>query len=192
MPVGRCVTVKAGAARMTWRGQYGAVLLGPTEHRVATYLEAATRDGLVTLRTTAIASRLKLSRSEAYRILATLRRLGLFGVSSDQGGTTGGRRIWRTSRMRDGSSIDPRRHRAAWARVTGWLQARAHRLAAAIAGISQARLWPATQRRADRAHGGRLAVPARGSAPLAGAGPPSTLGDAMRRLAPALAKEWRL
>lgn len=104
-------------ATATWRGRRGAVLLGETEDRVARYLADATRDGWIRIRTVDLAARLGLCRSEAYRILARLRVLGLFGVSSDQGGTTGGRRIWRTATRHDGPGLDPARHRSAWGRT---------------------------------------------------------------------------
>src|SRR5690348_14224237 len=48
----------------TWHGRAGSVILGPTEARVARYLESATRHGRVTIRTVDLASRLQLERSE--------------------------------------------------------------------------------------------------------------------------------
>ena len=113
---------------MTWRGRRGAVKLGPTEHRVAMYLDAATRHGWIRIRTAELAERLGLERSEAYRITARLRILGLFGISDDQGGARGGRMVWRTPTVHDGPGLDPVRHRLAWARIRGWARARAQRV----------------------------------------------------------------
>jgi len=108
----------------TWHGRRGSVLLGPTEDRVARYLEDLTDHGRVTIRTVELADRLRLERSEAYRITARLRVLGLFGIENDRAGTRGGRRIWRTARRHDGPGLDPRRHSIAWARVRAWAAAR--------------------------------------------------------------------
>lgn len=176
----------------TWRGQAGAVLLGPTEDRVARYLEDATRHGRVTLRTAAIADRLGLARSEAYRILRTLRTLGLFGIEDDRSGARGGRRIWRTRGRRAGVALDAGRHRAAWARIAAWMRSRAGRIAAQIRAMTTGRprqpigtrpLW------ADPAED----APA-GTCPPVGADPPSdepTLAErALRRWAPELADKW--
>lgn len=108
----------------TWRGRKGAVLLGPTEDRVARYLADATRHGRVTIRTVDIVRRLNLSRSETYRITRQLRTLGLFGIEDDQGGTHGGRRYWRTAVTHDGSGLDAVKHRVAWGRILAWARAR--------------------------------------------------------------------
>lgn len=117
----------------TWRGRHGAVLLGPAEDRVARYLVDATRHGRVTLRMMDIAARLGLERSEAYRITARLRMLGLFGVENDRGGTKGGRRWWRTPTPNGGTGLDAGRHRVAWSRILAWSRARRARVLA-IAG----------------------------------------------------------
>lgn len=100
-----------------WRGRRGPVLLGPTEHRVALFLEHATRHGEVSFATSRLELELGLTRSEAYRIAGRLRVLGLFGIANDRGGARGGRRWWRTSIEHDGPGLDPLRHRVAWARV---------------------------------------------------------------------------
>lgn len=104
---------------VVWHGRAGSVALGPTEGRVARYLDDRTRHGWVTLRTLELATTLGLERSEAYRILARLRELGLFGISNDRGGHRGGRRVWRTANRHDGTGLDPARHRSAFARVRG-------------------------------------------------------------------------
>lgn len=119
-----------------WNGTAGAVILGPTQHRVAQHLVRATKYGRVTLSSPQLAAELRMGRSDFYRITRQLRILGLFGIENDQGGAKGGRRYWRTAR-RDGRELPATRHRAAWARVTGWLKARAKALQAlgrAIAG----------------------------------------------------------
>jgi predicted ArsR family transcriptional regulator len=123
-------------AKLVWRGQHGSVILGPTEDRVARYLHDLTRHGLVTIRTIELAQRLDLERSEAYRVLGRLRALGLFGVSNDQGGQRGGRRIWRTERAGTASGLDAGRHRIAWARVVAWS---AHRRARVVAAVHMRR-----------------------------------------------------
>lgn len=120
----------------TWRGRHGAVLLGPTEHRVATYLADATRHGRITLRTTSLATHLGLERSEAYRITARLRVLGLFGIENDRAGTRGGRRYWRTFTDR-GTRLHGERHRIAWARIKGWAMRRAALVAGRLAALRQ-------------------------------------------------------
>lgn len=175
---------------MKWRGRLGWVLLGPTEHRVATYLEAMTRHGRVTLRSTSIASSIGLSRTELYRITARLRMLGVFGIENDQGGQHAGRRIWRTAAV-DSSSrpLDHARHRLAWGRIAAWSRARAARLLAAARGIVNAR--PAVRSRVPDALVEHR-TEARRSGPTPGAGPPSTFRDALRQHAPALAAAWRL
>lgn len=94
------------------------MILGPTQHRTALWLERATRHGRVTLRMLRIAAELGLERSEAYRITRRLRMLGLFGVEDDRGRTHGGRRWWRTRSRRPGAwAFDPGSHRRAWARI---------------------------------------------------------------------------
>lgn len=98
-------------------------MLGPTEDRVARYLDSMTRSGRVTIRTVDLASRLGLERSEAYRITRRLRVLGLFGIENDRSGANGGRRYWRTATEHDGVELDVQRHRDAWARITGWAAA---------------------------------------------------------------------
>lgn len=102
-----------------WHGRAGSVALGPTQHRVARYLDELTRHGRIVVRTSDLAERLGLERSEAYRILARLRVLGLFGVSNDRGGHAGGRVVWRTATRHDGTQLDPVKHRLAFARVRG-------------------------------------------------------------------------
>jgi hypothetical protein len=119
-----------GAVR--WRGRRGVVLLGPTEDRVGRYLVERTKYGRVAIRTVELAERLGLERSEAYRITARLRVLGLFGVRNDQGGTLGGRWYWRTAVVREAAGLDPARHRRAWSRVLSAARARAARVAALI------------------------------------------------------------
>lgn len=101
----------------TWRGRRGTVALGPTQHRVACYLAELASRGQVTVRTADVAERCQLSRTEAFRIMARLRVLGLFGISNDRGGHHGGRRIWRTAIAHDGPGLDPVKHRIAWARM---------------------------------------------------------------------------
>lgn len=107
-----------------WHGRRGSVLLGPTEHRVARYLDHMTRSGRVRLRTVDLAARLGLERSEAYRVTRSLRVLGLFGIENDRSGQAGGRWYWRTAIEHDGAELDRTRHRDAWARVKGWMAAR--------------------------------------------------------------------
>jgi hypothetical protein len=156
----------------TWRGRRGTVLLGPTEDRVARYLDSMTRRGRVTLRTMAIAEALGLERSEAYRILARLRVLGLFGIESDRGGTLGGRRIWRTARRHDGPELDAARHRLAWSRIRQWTRRRAAVVADRLASIHTP----------TRAYGrARPATPAAATLPRAAAGGTSSMREAMER-----------
>lgn len=100
------------------------MLLGPTEARIARYLDHATRHGRVTMRTVELAAATQLERSEAYRITARLRVLGLFGVENDRGATKGGRRYWRTPVEHDGGMLDGARHRAAWSRIVAWARVR--------------------------------------------------------------------
>lgn len=123
----------------TWRGRRGSVLLGPTEDRVARYLADATRHGRVTIRTADLAERLGLERSEAYRVTARLRVLGLFGVENDQGGTLGGRRWWRTPTPSDGPGLDAVKHRVAWGRILAWARARRACALERLAGIHTSR-----------------------------------------------------
>ncbi len=120
------------AITSTWHGRKGSVILGPTEARVARYLDAATRHGRITIRTVELASQLQLERSEAYRITRRLRILGLFGIENDKGGTKGGRRYWRTAVQHDGAELDDARHRGAWARVVAWARVRRYRIRALI------------------------------------------------------------
>jgi len=127
------------AQTFTWNGRKGAVILGPTEHRVARWLADVSRHGRVTIRTTHLAAVLGLERSEAYRITRRLRILGLFGIENDQGGTRGGRRYWRTVLEHDGAELDHARHREAWSRIMGWARAKRARIAAAIQTIEGSR-----------------------------------------------------
>lgn len=113
---------RAGRAALTgprpWMGRRGPVILGPTEDRVARWLERMTRHGWVTIPTSRLIAELALERSEAYRITRQLRTLGLFGIRNDQGGTRGGRMVWRTPNVDDAADgLDASRHRVAWARV---------------------------------------------------------------------------
>lgn len=119
-----------GAA--TWRGSAGTVLLGPTEDRVARWLAARSRSGRVLFRTMQLADELRLERSEAYRITARLRVLGLFGIANDRGGHRGGRYVWRIATEREGVRLDPARHRRAWSRVLGMARARTRAVRAFI------------------------------------------------------------
>jgi predicted transcriptional regulator len=129
-----------------WRGRRGVVLLGPTEHRVALYLVDRTRPGRVAIRTAELARSLNLERSEAYRITARLRVLGLFGIRNDRGGTLGGRWYWRTAIEHDGAGLDGPRHRRAWARLLGVARARARRVADHLRRAAPAALGaPATR-----------------------------------------------
>jgi hypothetical protein len=168
----------------TWHGRRGTVLLGPTEHRVARWLADMTRSGRITIRTVDLAAATHVERSEAYRITARLRILGLFGVENDRGGTRGGRRYWRTAIEHDGAGLDAVRHRAAWSRVRAWAAARVTAAAAHLASL-----------RSDRASSppGVTAHPAPASPParLPEAGVGSFL-DRLRRngLAPELADEF--
>ena len=127
-------------ATATWHGRRGAVILGPTETRVARYLDDATKRGRVTIRTVELAARLQLERSEAYRITRRLRILGLFGIENDKGGTRGGRRYWRTAISRDGAALDDRRQRAAWGRIVAWARSRRYRLRALLLRHGDGRL----------------------------------------------------
>jgi hypothetical protein len=167
----------------TWRGRRGAVILGPTEDRVARYLDHATRQGRVTLRTLDLATRLQVERSEIYRITARLRVLGLFGIENDRGGTRGGRRYWRTAIEHDGARLDAKRHRAAWSRVLAWSRARRARLVARIRALHTAPAGPDTPRPSPTAPD---AVPS----PASGAG---TFAERMRAAGlGALMDSWRI
>lgn len=118
----------------TWNGRRGAVILGPTEHRVARWLADRTRHGRVTIRTVDLATALELERSEAYRITARLRSLGLFGIENDRSGARGGRRYWRTAIEHDGAR-PLERHRETWARIRAWAASSRIRLRERIAAI---------------------------------------------------------
>lgn len=119
----------------TWHGRRGPVILGPTEHRVASWLRDRTHNGRVRIATVDLAAALGLERSEAYRITARLRVLGLFGIENDQGGARGGRWIWRTAIEHDTPGLDAARHREAWARVVGWARSGHARLTARLASL---------------------------------------------------------
>lgn len=125
-------------ARATvWNGRRGAVILGPTEHRVARYLADRTRTGRVTIRNAELVADLGIARSELYRITARLRVLGLFGIENDRGGNHGGRRFWRTAIAHDIGALDAAKHREAWARVVAWARDRRGRLAARLASLKR-------------------------------------------------------
>jgi hypothetical protein len=124
-------------AAPVWAGTHGTVVLGPTEDRVARYLAERTRYGQVTLRTVDLVTALHLERSEAYRITARLRVLGLFGIANDRGGHAGGRRVWRTPTARGGSGLDRPRHRMAWARITAAARAKLRAVMAKVADLHQ-------------------------------------------------------
>lgn len=115
-----------------WTGRHGSVLLGPTEARVARFLHELTRHGRVTLRSADLVVRLRIERSEFYRITRRLRTLGLFGIEDDRGGIRGGRRYWRTATRHDGAGLDPRRRRLAQARIAAWAQHARTRVVAAL------------------------------------------------------------
>jgi hypothetical protein len=158
------------------------VLLGPTEHRVARWLADRTHHGRITIRTVELANALRLERSEAYRITARLRILGLFGVENDRGGTKGGRRYWRTSIAHDGAELDCQRHREAWARIVAWARGRRDRIAAKLAELrphSHAATDAGTARR-SATPGGSAPAPSPGVTTHVGSGPeapePATAG----------------
>lgn len=121
----------------TWHGRRGPVILGPTEHRVARWLADRTRSGRVTLRMVDVAAGTRVERSEAYRITARLRILGLFGIENDRAGTKGGRRFWRTAIAHDGATLDETRHREAWSRIVAWARSRGEHWAARLAALRQ-------------------------------------------------------
>jgi hypothetical protein len=157
----------------TWHGRRGTVILGPTEHRVARWLAGMTRTGRVTLRTVDLAAATGVERSEAYRITARLRVLGLFGIENDRGGNHHGRRYWRTATEQDAGALDVGRHREAWARIVAWARARRDRAAARLAAIR------GDHTRRDRSPARRPAAPT----PAAGAPCPAagvTFAEAMR------------
>jgi hypothetical protein len=122
-------------AATTWHGRRGPVILGPTEHRVARWLNDATRHGRIRIRTVDLVAATHVERSEIYRITARLRVLGLFGIENDRSGSRGGRQIWRTPTLHDGPGLDPVRHRLAWRRVVGWGVAHQRRIADRLAAI---------------------------------------------------------
>jgi predicted transcriptional regulator len=159
-------TRQAGAV---WQGRRGPVILGPTEHRVARYLSDMTRHGRVTIRTVDLATRLRLERSEAYRITRRLRVLGLFGIENDRSGQNGGRRYWRTAIEHDGAELDAEKHRVAWARVVAWARAQRDRFAARLAALRE----PTTSGRLVRAR-----RPAPAAVPPSAAG--ASFADRMR------------
>jgi hypothetical protein len=148
------------------------MLLGPTEDRVARYLEAMTRHGRVTIRTVDLVSALRIERSEAYRITARIRTLGLFGIENDRGGTRGGRRYWRTLTARDDGRLDDTRHRIAWSRIVAWAR---HRRALTMARLDHIRQSAAIPRAGT---GGLATAGAADRIPVAPAG---TFAEAMRR-----------
>ena len=167
----------------SWHGRRGAVLLGPTEHRVARWLADMTRAGRITIRTVDLATACRLERSEAYRITRRLRILGLFGIENDQGGIHGGRRYWRTSIEHDGAGLDPVRHHTAWSRVVAWARARRDRLTARLAAASSHHMRagdrPGPSDRRLRGHWGPVPAPASLPPPRGGAG--DTFAQQMRR-----------
>lgn len=169
-------------ASATWHGRRGPVLLGPTEHRVASWLRDMTRNGRVRIRTTDLAIACRLERSEAYRITRRLRVLGLFGVENDRGGTKGGRAYWRTAIEHDAAGLNHERHRAAWSRIVAW--ARQRRAAWASVRRPGPNHQPAVPRRRQAAGAAPVADP-----PLAATG--ATFGERMRAygLGP-LMDEW--
>ena len=179
-------------------------MLGPTEHRIARFLDHATRHGRITMRTVDLAAATGLERSEAYRITRRLRTLGLFGIENDRGGTRGGRRYWRTPLEHDEQMLDGARHRAAWSRIVGWARTRRDRLHKALAGLrahNQAGLIGTRASRPDsgpavpylRPVGVSTSTPGAlpGPLPSPRGGPGSTFAQAMRRhgLGP-LMDEW--
>lgn len=123
-------------AAPVWYGARGSVVLGPTEDRVARFLADRTRHGQIVMRTSELAAELGLERSEAYRITARLRVLGLFGIANDRSGLAGGRRWWRTPSLRSADALDPGRHRSAWSRVVAAARARRARLMAQLAELA--------------------------------------------------------
>lgn len=140
------------------------MILGPTEHRVARYLEDACRHGRVTIRTTAIVGALGVERSEVYRITRRLRMLGLFGIEDDRSGARGGRRYWRTATTHDGglAGLDPVRHRVAWARIVSAARARRAQVLGALGALR-------LRRSGDRLHDAPPATPAALASPPVGA-----------------------
>ena len=162
-------------------------MLGPTEDRIALFLERATRNGRVTLRSAELVERLGVARSELYRVTRRLRILGLFGIEDDRGGTRAGRRYWRTAVEHDGPGLDPVKHRTAWARVVAYVRTIAGRAAPVPRPAAYAHGRPVSDHAlAGAGPGHPVDVPA-------GLGPPlRSLAEAMRALAPELARAWRL
>lgn len=158
----------------TWHGRRGPVLLGPTEARIARYLEHMTRRGRVAIRTVDLAAATQLERSEAYRITARLRVLGLFGIENDRGGTKGGRRYWRTPIEHDSPGLDATLHRVAWSRLVAWARVRRRSISARLATIRQS---------SGQAARALAAGATAGSAPLPPgmAEPAGTFAERMRR-----------
>jgi hypothetical protein len=134
----------------TWHGRRGSVVLGPTENRVARWLESMTRHGRVTIRTSELASATHVQRSEAYRITARLRVLGLFGIENDRGGGNHGRRYWRTAIEHDGAALPPVAHRQAWSRIVAWARSRRERTRTRLAALRANH----TRAGVDRLHAG--------------------------------------
>lgn len=165
----------------TWSGRRGRVLLGPTQHRVALWLDRHTTAGRVRITTRRVADELGLERSEAFRVLARLRVLGLFGIANDRGGHRGGRWVWRTAAAHDGPGLDPGRHREAWRRILGWSRA-------------------ARSRALERLHHLRLAAvvesgvqATRAPAPESTPAPVASFAEGLRRYgAGALLDSWRI
>lgn len=120
---------------ITWHGRRGAVILGPTENRVARWLLGMTKAGRVTIRSVDAIAATHVERSEWYRITARLRTLGLFGIENDRGGNHGGRRFWRTGIETAAHELDARKHREAWARVVAWAKARRDRIRSSLEAI---------------------------------------------------------
>lgn len=136
----------------SWHGRRGTVILGPTEHRVARYLADLCRGGLVTLPMATLIEATHVERSEAYRITRRLRILGLFGIQDDQGGSRGGRKIWRTAIEHNASQLDEVRHREAWSRVVAWARARSSRARARLAAIRSTTYGATARRSIDHLH----------------------------------------
>jgi hypothetical protein len=160
-------------AASTWYGRRGSVLLGPTENRVARWLDDMTRLGRITIRTVDLAAATHVERSEAYRITRRLRVLGLFGIENDRGGTKGGRRYWRTALEHDGAALPPVAHRQAWSRIVAWARSRRERARTRLAGLRANHTRPD-----DRLHAHS------GPTPLAGLSLPAggvTFADQLRR-----------
>lgn len=165
------------------------MLLGPTEHRVARYLHEMTRSGRVTIRTVDLIDTLQLERSEAYRITARLRVLGLFGIENDRGGNHGGRRFWRTSIEHDGVELDQVKHRVAWSRIVAWARGRRERVAARLAAIRAHTTYVEPLRAARAQDSATPASERNGPRELAGV----TFAESMRRAGLGrLMDQWRV